>query len=77
MLGIIVKHGPHVVVVTAATMEEAEHIALDLLDTVGIDLEGEEVTMLVFDTSEKGGVILTVDQEPDMTGWSADGFSAE
>ena len=77
MVGIIIKHGPHVVVVTAESAEEAEHIALDLLDSVGLDLEGEEVTMIVFDTEEKGGVILTVDDYSDMTGWSKDGFSSE
>tara|TARA_R110000744_G_scaffold380215_1_gene500259 strand:- start:53779 stop:54012 length:234 start_codon:yes stop_codon:yes gene_type:complete len=77
MVGIIIKHGPHVVVVTAESAEEAEHIALDLLDSVGLDLEGEEVTMIVFDTEEKGGVILTVDDYSDMTGWSMDGFSSE
>tara|TARA_R110000850_G_scaffold272752_2_gene408187 strand:+ start:4532 stop:4765 length:234 start_codon:yes stop_codon:yes gene_type:complete len=77
VVGIIIKHGPHVVVVTAESAEEAEHIALDLLDSVGLDLEGEEVTMIVFDTEEKGGVILTVDDYSDMTGWSMDGFSSE
>mgnify|MGYP003652703773 FL=1 len=77
MVGIIIKHGPHVVVVTAESAEEAEHIALDLLDSVGLDLEGEEVTMIVFDTEEKGGVILTVDDYSDMTGWSKDGYSSE
>ncbi len=57
MVGIIIKHGPHVVVVTADT--------------------AEEVTMIVFDPDEKGGVILTVDDYSDMSGWSVDGYSSE
>tara|TARA_R110000737_G_scaffold47134_4_gene67043 strand:+ start:5686 stop:5919 length:234 start_codon:yes stop_codon:yes gene_type:complete len=76
MLGVIIRHGQNVVIVTAETLEEAEHIALELLSSVGVELEGEEVSMLVFSTSERGGVILEMDQSDDMEGWSMDGFNA-
>tara|TARA_R110002167_G_scaffold143958_2_gene333699 strand:- start:48599 stop:48832 length:234 start_codon:yes stop_codon:yes gene_type:complete len=75
MVGIIVRHGIHVVVATAPTTEDAEQIAMQLLHSEGVDLENEDVTMLVFDPSETGGVIMTTDQPPDMAGWSMDGFT--
>ncbi len=75
MVGIIVRHGPHLVVATAADQAAAEQIVMQLLHSEGVDLEAEEVTMLVFDPTDTGGVIMTTDQPPDMAGWSADGWA--
>lgn len=80
MIGVIIKHGPHLVVVTAESVEHAEHIALELFSTVGLELEGQVLSMLVFDPAERGGIIVRADEEigpvsPDMTGWTPDGFT--
>lgn len=77
MVGIIIRQGPYVVSVTAETIEEAEHIALELFDTVGLDMEGEKVTMMVYDPTTRGGIILDMGEEPppSMEGWGPDGFT--
>ena len=74
MVGVIARRGPHVVCVTAADMETAEHIVLELFAGIGIEVEGEEMTLLVFDPAEPGGVIIDTSEDP-MEGWTADGFT--
>jgi hypothetical protein len=74
MVGIIVRHGAHVVVATAVDQGACEQIVMQLLASEGVDLEAEEVVMLVFDPTDTGGVIIVTDQ-PDMKGWSMDGFT--
>jgi len=75
MVGLIVKHGTVIVVATGATTEEAEEVAMALLQANGMELVEEEVDMLIFDPAEKGGVLLETEAPPDMSGWSADGFT--
>lgn len=80
MVGIVVKHGTHVVIATGQTLEVAEHIALELFGTIGLELEGESVTMMVFDPADQGGMIFNADEDfeapPDpMAGWGPEGFT--
>jgi len=77
MVGLVVKHGEHVVVVTAEDALTAQAIAVELFASEGIDLDGCELTMVTFDPDETGGVILTTEAPPDMTGWGPDGFTAQ
>tara|TARA_R110000796_G_scaffold41179_2_gene101964 strand:+ start:14129 stop:14371 length:243 start_codon:yes stop_codon:yes gene_type:complete len=79
VVGIVARHGTKFVIVTAETLEKAEHIALELFSSVGIELEGMEVTLLVFDPQEAGGIVIDMESDefepPSMDGWGPEGFT--
>ncbi len=73
LVGLIVKYGSKVVVVTAESIGAAEHVALELLASAGIQALGEEVTMVVFTPDAVGGLIVETASQS-MDGWTTDGF---
>ena len=74
MVGLVVQYGGFVAVVNAATLEQAEHIALEMFAEAGIDLDGVKVPMLVIDLSETGGLLLDGNPSTEMDGWTSDGY---
>jgi len=75
MVGIVVKHGAVLVVATGVCMDEAQEVALDLLEAEGVILDEASVDMIIFDPEEKGGVLFNMEEPPDMEGWGPDGFT--
>lgn len=53
-----------------------EEIIFTLLREDGIYIEGQEMSLVVFDPTKLGGVLMAdVDDLDDMSGWSLSGYS--
>lgn len=80
MIGIIVRYGSKVVIATGPSQGYCEEIALDLFREEGLDLEGVELPIIIFNPLETGGVLLDPAMLPEggepMDGWSLDGWEA-
>jgi len=73
VIGLIVRYGTMVVITTGRTQEEAEQIALVLFHEAGIDLQGQQMPMIVFDPAQPGGLLID-SKEEDPGEWTADGW---
>lgn len=73
MVGIIIRYQGCLVVATGYNREEAEEIILQLFNEQGIDLDGVEMSLIVFDPSTRGGVLLNLEEEEEGI-WTEDGW---
>ncbi len=74
MIGVIAKYEGNVAVAVANSQAMAEQICLDMFERAGHCIDGVEVTIILFDPTDVGGLLLETDAI-DMSGWSIDGYT--
>lgn len=75
VIGLIARWGTMVVITTGRTQDEAEEIALVLFREAGIELQGVQMTMIIFDPSQPGGLLIDPTDPVEPEGYfDADGW---
>jgi len=76
MIGIIIHYQGKTVVATGPTQGYCEEIALQLFLEDGLDLDGVELPIVVFDPLMNGGVLMDPSEPESMKGWSMEGWQS-